>query len=308
MRTKLFLPPGVLQTSFQQAGRAYEVWRSNVGDARCRELLRNMQLLVLLYIEGGSVIELHDEEWSNRRWEVFFLYNKQSDEYNFIGYCTLYRYYFFNKLSADQVRVRLSQFLILPPYQREGFGSRFYDTIIQCYLGTPEVREITIEDPSQEFSDLRDRRDMYRLENDSDFRTMELTSVIPRNPLMGLRQRAKMPIRQFSRCIEMKLLQNLNVKDKIAQRTYRLIVKSRIYKQHSDVLSQLDRLYRIEKLDETYHHVEDDYRRLLQTLKHSKVEEGDVGGRTGKRMVQEAEENRNQSKRVRVVHEEYLGV
>jgi len=125
---------------------------------------------------------------------------------------------------------------------------------------------------------------------------------------MGLRQRAKMPIRQFSRCIEMKLLQKLNVKDKIAQRTYRLIVKSRIYKQHSDVLSQLDRLYRIEKLDETYHHVEDDYRRLLQTLKHSKVEEGDVGGRTGKRMVQEAEENRNQSKRVRVVHEEYLGV
>jgi histone acetyltransferase 1 len=54
-------------------GKNYEIWRSSVDDVRCRELLDNVQVLVLLYIEGGSYINLEDEEWTNQRWEVFFL-------------------------------------------------------------------------------------------------------------------------------------------------------------------------------------------------------------------------------------------
>lgn len=294
----------------------YEVWRSSVSDARCRQLLANMQLLVVLFIEGATAIDLDDEEWSSRRWEVFFLYEKkqaQGEEqlYSFMGYCTLYRYYFFDRQSADRARVRLSQFLILPPYQRQGHGSRFYDAILQHYLAAAEVCEITVEDPSEEFGDLRDRQDMARLErSDTEFRSLELAAVVEdvgvktragagtgagtsaltkKVSLEAMQQRAKMPSRQFRRCVEMKLLQRLDAKDRRAHRAFRLLVKRRIYKQHADVLAQLDRLERIDKLDETFHHVEDDYRRLLLTMRRERVEEADgepAGDREGKRRAE----------------------
>lgn len=54
---------------------------------------------------------------------------------------------------------------------------------------------------------------------------------------------------------------------------YRLVVKGRVYKQNRDVLAQLDRLERIDKLEETYFHVEDDYKRLLDIAKHGRIEE-----------------------------------
>jgi histone acetyltransferase 1 len=308
-RDEPFAPPGVLQSKIHHGGRTFEVWRSSVDDERCAELLANMQILVLLYIEGGSPIELEDEEWSNKRWEVFFLYESTpKGVYSLIGYCTLYRYYYFSTNTADQTRVRLSQFLILPPYQREGHGSRFYDAIVQYYLGSPEVREITVEDPSEEFGDLRDRRDMLRLDEDADFHKVKLADVVSKKfPLKEVRLHAKMPERQFLRCLEMKLFQGLNVKEKRQYKQYRLIVKGRIYKQHSDVLAQLDRLERIDKLDETYHHVEDDYKRLLLLMKQNKVEEvGEENGASKRIALETAGDDSRPSKRVRVQDEEHL--
>lgn len=263
-----------------------------MADARCRQLLANMQLLVVLFIEGATAIDLDDEEWSSRRWEVFFLYEKkqmpgEGHFYSFVGYCTLYRYYSFDRQLADRARVRLSQFLILPPYQRQGHGSRFYDAILQHYLAAAEVREITVEDPSEEFGDLRDRQDLARLErSDAEFASLELAAVVENAgakatakapsktvSLEAMQRRAKMPARQFRRCVEMKLLQRLDTKDRRAHRAFRLLVKRRIYKQHADVLAQLDRLERIDKLGETFHHVEDDYKRLLLTMRRQRVEE-----------------------------------
>lgn len=65
----------------------------------------------------------------------------------------------------------------------------------------------------------------------------------------------------------MELLRKLNKKDPKQYKQYRLLVKSRIYKQNRDLLVQLDRLERIDKLEETYLHVEDDYFRQLGKLK-----------------------------------------
>jgi len=61
----------------------------------------------------------------------------------------------------------------------------------------------------------------------------------------------------------MELFRKLNKKDQKAYKQYRLLVKARIYKQNRDVMAQLDRLERIDKLEETYLHVEDDYMRQL---------------------------------------------
>ena len=53
--------------------------------------------------------------------------------------------------------------IILPPYQRQSHGSQFYDAIFNNCLQDSSIQEITIEDPSEGFEDLRDRCDMKRL-------------------------------------------------------------------------------------------------------------------------------------------------
>lgn len=300
-RSKAFTPPGTLHSTYSSSGRTYEIWRSSVDGADCQRVLENMQFLVQLYIEGGQAIDLDDEEWSNKRWEVFFLYhrNEKENTYLFVGYCTLYRYYYFHSLVSGQARVRLSQFIILPPYQREGHGSRFYDAIVRYYLNSSEVREITVEDPSEEFGDLRDLQDMIRLNRDKDFQSVKLVDVATKKfPVKEVRERAKMPERQFLRCLEMQLLQGLNRKDKKAHKMFRLLVKGRIYRQQVDVLAQLARLDRIDKLDETFHHVEDDYLRLLENLKKKPLDEEDDA--KGKRVGPPSPIERP-SKRARVV-------
>ncbi|KAF9821637.1 hypothetical protein IEO21_00483 [Rhodonia placenta] len=128
---------------------------------RFREYHRRMQLFVLLYIEAGSYIR-EDEE----TWEFVVLYEKRkrrSDPsiatYHFVGYSSLYPFYCF----PERVRMRISQFVILPPYQQEGHGSALYTAIYQHVLASPHIAELTVEDPAEAFEDLRDRNDLKML-------------------------------------------------------------------------------------------------------------------------------------------------
>lgn len=58
------------------------------------------------------------------------------------------------------MRLRLSQFVILPPYQHLGHGSRLYSALFKNMLGRDGVAELTVEDPAEAFEDLRDRNDL----------------------------------------------------------------------------------------------------------------------------------------------------
>ena len=126
-----------------------------------REFHRRMQLFVLLYIEAGSYIS-EDED----TWEFAVLFEKRRRRsspdvvtYHFVGYSTLYPFYCF----PERVRLRISQFLILPPYQQDGHGSALYTAIYQHVLAQPHIAELTVEDPAEAFEDLRDRNDLKML-------------------------------------------------------------------------------------------------------------------------------------------------
>lgn len=297
-RTTPFSPPGVLTTSYVHTTpsrqiQTIEIWRTSLADPACRALVDNMQILVSLYIEGGTPLDLEDEDWVNKRWEVFFLYAKDSSSssgngpaYNFIGYCTLYRHFYFHKTNNNLSRTRLSQFLVLPPYQKQGHGAKFYSAIVDHYMAIPEVVELTVEDPSEPFADLRDLCDLARIRRDPDFKALQLTDIAKlglAEVTEPLRKKHKMPKRQFYRTLELELLSRLDKRKKREYKQYRLFVKKRIYMQNADVLSQLDRLEKIDKLEETYIHVEDDYYRLLKAAKTRKLElveeeDGDENG------------------------------
>ncbi|RFU29980.1 hypothetical protein B7463_g6347, partial [Scytalidium lignicola] len=375
---KLWTPPGELYKVIEAGGKNYEVWKGSLADMAIQQMLRRIQILVPFFIEGGTFIELKDPEWSLERWTVFFLYEKinvptesSASPYIFMGYATIYRYFLFrpkklHSLDSKQnpnlsagldfelplsdvsfldlpCRSRISQFVILPPFQGAGNGARFYNALFDFYLNDDHTIEITVEDPNESFDDLRDLNDLARLRKDLDFAALRIsTSVVIRSkgPLPAdivnqekldrIRTAYKIAPRQFARVTEMQLLslipksvrQSLIIEQpkstvpdlktkEYEYHLWKLLVKQRLYKHNKDMLIQLDRAERVDKLEQTLGAVEADYARLLRALDekmvNNKTAASDVVAKAnGKRPPpnDETEENSEPAmKRVRTVEE-----
>ena len=78
---------------------------------------RRIQIFLKFFIETGSYIDEDDENW---KIHLMFEYNKTDNEYYFVGFIT---FYLFNQ-ELSKYRVRVSQQIILPPYQRKGLGGK----------------------------------------------------------------------------------------------------------------------------------------------------------------------------------------
>ena len=66
-------PPGILVSSYTRDDDIFEVWRSSLLDAKCNDIFSAAQILVPLFIEGGTYQDLHDHPWTMERWKVFLL-------------------------------------------------------------------------------------------------------------------------------------------------------------------------------------------------------------------------------------------
>ncbi|TNN24738.1 Histone acetyltransferase type B catalytic subunit [Liparis tanakae] len=84
---------------------------------------------------------------------LFEKYNKDGETlYATVGYMTVYNYYVY----PDKTRPRVSQMLILPPFQGEGHGAQLLEAVHRFYCSLPKVQDITAEDPSESYVKLRD--------------------------------------------------------------------------------------------------------------------------------------------------------
>ncbi|KAF9871650.1 histone acetyltransferase type b catalytic subunit [Colletotrichum karsti] len=333
-----FVPPGNLHSSFEGDDGTYEVWQGSLADPAVRQIVNRIEILVPMFIEGGSYIardlENTEDPWKEpedaNRWTVYFLYRKQKSgetpekpSYTFVGYSTVYKFFSFRPqppastewdlpkeefdlMKKLHCRSRLSQFLILPPFQGKGIGARLYSTIFKHYLDDPQTFELTVEDPNEAFDDMRDLCDLTFLRSLPEFKGIKInTSISLPNPPTGtvpkdlvdpelrdrLRQKTKIVERQFKRLVEMQTMSQLpeSVKASLSEdkkplptkedrhqyRLWRLFAKQRIYRQNADVLSQLDAAERADKLNEALRSVELEYARLLDW--HSRWEKHQVG-------------------------------
>jgi histone acetyltransferase 1 len=214
-------PPGKVVASYDTKDGVFELWKGSLADLAVQQLVSRIQIMVTLFIEGGTPIDL--EEPDKGRWTVFFLYRKQpvhgtTDQfsYMFAGYCTVYRFFLYQPptppgtpsdttapavkddldlgdgnfdLSTLPCRSRISQFIIIPSFQGKGHGPKFYSLIYQDYLKHPQTVEITVEDPNEAFDDLRDISDLAFLRTDPEFTALRLNTdltlpgngIVPRN-------------------------------------------------------------------------------------------------------------------------------
>lgn len=165
-------PPGVLVKEISLGNATpLAVYKASLADSRAVELVRRLQIFTLFFIEGGSYIDETDD-----RWILYTLWRRResSDDLMFCGYCTVYPYFFYMPSRLDAVRARISQFVILPPLQHVGAGGALYDAVMDDLRAQEPVMEITVEDPSEAFEDLRDRRDLRYLASQGVWESGEL--------------------------------------------------------------------------------------------------------------------------------------
>ncbi|ORX36274.1 histone acetyltransferase type B catalytic subunit [Kockovaella imperatae] len=250
----------------------YEMYKSTWNTTGFREYHRRMQLFILLFIEGGSYIQ-EDED----AWEFITLFEKRRRAdtdlctYHFVGYTSVYPFWCF----PDQVRLRLSQFVILPPYQSQGHGSKLYNALYLHALSRKDVAELTVEDPAEAFEDLRDRCDLRYLVSKGildDPGFSDGVGADVRGPRAKweekVRKEYKIAQRQFDRVLEMLLLRELDEKDPAKVKAFRLGVKARLYRFNYEMLSQMTLEERKDALAKTYESVVQDYRRILAQAFH----------------------------------------
>ncbi|KAJ2803831.1 histone acetyltransferase 1 [Coemansia guatemalensis] len=255
------------QSKEQQSGEGirYEIYESAFEDAEFRKYHQRMQTMVLFFIEGAQFIDSGDE-----RWRVYTLFERLdlggTVSYSLVGFCTMYRFYHW----PDQWRARISQFLILPPFQGHGHGSALYRHIYSAVLADPEYADLTVEDPSEAFDDMRDRNDMRYLLDHGAFDAIG-SAPVDSKTVLELQHRFKLSKRQMTRCLEMGLLRKIGASGAALTQSdefkrYSLFVKRRIYAQNTDLLQDLDDDEKKKKVAESFAAVVDDYRRILSLL------------------------------------------
>lgn len=69
-----FRPPGELLENYTSRGRDFEIWCGELTDPAVRQILGRMQILISFFIEGGTPLELNDQEWTLARWRIYFVW------------------------------------------------------------------------------------------------------------------------------------------------------------------------------------------------------------------------------------------
>lgn len=135
-----------------------EVFRLAMDNMAGRNLYSRLVPLALLLIDGSSPIDVSDP-----RWELYVLVQKNNGQLGqthptLLGFAALYRFYHY----PDSSRLRLSQILILPPYQRKGFGCFLLEVLNNVAI-SENVYDFTIEEPLSQLLQMRTCIDVKRL-------------------------------------------------------------------------------------------------------------------------------------------------
>lgn len=265
----------IIKTYFEEDNK-FDIYKFKLSDDKVGMRLHlRMQIFVLLYIEAGSYIDSKDPLW-----DLYVIYRtvKGGTKPTFVGFSTTYEHFHYEgfekhdskNVSEMKFRGKISQFVILPPFQSQGHGKRLYEEIADRWLKDERCMEITVEDPSEEFDDLRDRCDVQRLLNAEIIN--QLTALPIDNKWKNdIRKTVKIRKRQFDRCLEMCLVWLITNKKgdwigNLNEKGLRLEIKKRVYLKNKDSLDELELPDLRDKLQGAFERVREDYDRVVDKI------------------------------------------
>nr|CAG4647919.1 EOG090X06NC [Moina brachiata]SVE93024.1 EOG090X06NC [Moina brachiata] len=280
-----FKPPGELLHTYKlkqgsSSERLFELYSCTIEEPGFRSYHERIQTFLLWYVDAASFIDVDDD-----RWRYFLVFEKYPHDgghrYAFAGYATVYLYFAY----PNKTRPRISQFLVLPPFQRVGLGAELLNVVYRSYLKDPNILDITVEDPSEDFVRLRDFVDSKNCQRLESFQREKLLQGFSVEMADEAQSKLKINKRQARRVYEILRFKATKLADPEEYRAFRLDVKRRLnipyQKEASDykklqralnpeelrsTLNISSREQRVENLEKQYQTLESDYRRTLERL------------------------------------------
>ncbi|KAL9967697.1 hypothetical protein ACROYT_G025984 [Oculina patagonica] len=240
-----FRPMGDLLHSYKKNDIEYEIYKADVTTPRLQDYHERLQTFLLWFIDGSSYIDSDDE-----RWRFFLLFEKRKEagetHYSLAGYTTVYQYYAY----PDKIRARISQMLILPPFQKQGHGVQMLQTVDRFYIKDPQVLDITVEEPSYDFIRLRDYVDALDCSKLSTFAPENLRSGFSDKMVQQAREELKINKIQCRKVYEILRLRVTDLSNAEEYKSYRLEVKKRLNVPFQKEKADLEKLKLILKPEE----------------------------------------------------------
>lgn len=196
--------------------------------------------LVLLLVEGSTPIDITEHGW-----EMLLVVKKgtlgaSTSKFQLLGFAAVHHFYHY----PESTRLRISQILVLPPYQGEGHGRRLLEAI-NSIAQSENIYDVTIEDPSDYLQYVRTSIDCLRLltfdpikpaldamvlslmETNLSKRTRSLVMVPPADLVETVRLMLKINKKQFLRCWEILIYLRLDAEDRKCIDNFRACIYDR---------------------------------------------------------------------------------
>ncbi|KAJ8610400.1 hypothetical protein MRB53_038562 [Persea americana] len=338
-----YVPPGDIIRRYKRGDESFQVSCASLAEPDAKQLLERMQILVSFFIEGGSALQL-EQDWTTERWKLFTLWSVQESgegtEYAMVGYGTSYQIFTLPERTSESEpissstnepdfppftsntavkspldllsRERLSQFLVLPSFQKSGHGTELYRAMYKALSSPSNIREFTVEDPNEAFDDMRDFCDLTWLRAQyPEFSNLTINADIDTNLLVSdkevpvqaivakdvrnsIRKRSKIIQRQFDRLVEMQTLslipkanrtraritrreKTTNINDK-KYYLWRMYTKQRVMIFNHEALIQLDPAERADKLEAVVDSNQEHYSEMIDRVLQKESEGLDLHG------------------------------
>ncbi|EFN74844.1 Histone acetyltransferase type B catalytic subunit [Camponotus floridanus] len=286
-----FTPHGKLIHSFslndKGTTRRFEVYKADMNYKGFKEYHQRIQTFLLWYIDAALFIDIDDD-----RWQYFNIFEKYTtsvgtSRYATIGFATVYRYYAY----PQHIRPRIAQFLILPPFRRMGLGTHLLQAIYREYIARNEVKDITVESPSDVFQRLRNYVDALNCSTLPSFKPEHLKKGFDTEMVIEAREKLRINKKQARIVYEILRLRATNVANAEEYRAYRLDVKNRLnipFKRKQNEEAKIERALRSEDkrtytsdnglpseeqrkeiLEKEYRILEDEYKTIIKRLEYA---------------------------------------
>lgn len=211
-----------------------------MGGMSAGHLYSRLVPLVLLLVDGSNPIDVTDSCW-----EMYIIVQKMNDQQGeelsrLLGFAAAYRFYHY----PDSLRLRLSQILVLPPYQNKGYGRHLVEVLNNIAM-SENVYDLTVEEPIDSLQHIRYCIDVPRLlscssvqdatqaaashlkETNLSKRTHAAQLLPPAAVVEDVRQSLKINKKQFTQCWDILIYLALDPVDKYME-NYRIFITDRV--------------------------------------------------------------------------------
>ena len=107
-----------------------------------KSIIGKLEFITCFFIDGSSIIDIEDPKWS------FFLCIQEGIVK---GFSSIYQF----NLNSEIKRMRISQLIVFPFFQKKGMGKNLLSSIYNTYISDNSVNLISVECPNDSFTCLQ---------------------------------------------------------------------------------------------------------------------------------------------------------